>query len=432
MKLKYFGRAAWAGAVSAGIVLGIAACGQDNTIDYLFVANAKNNPGQINVYLVDSESGKLKQIADSPYPSGATPGGRNPVALATVTLKLANGKEQPYLYALNHDDDSIVQFAVGTDAKLYPEKTYNTPGGSPTSMKINAAGTYLYVVDAFQPQYNATNPGPGDIVVYPISQADGSLGSPVVDTATGTDYFPTCNNPVDLTVLDDNAFVYVIDDPAGQPPKIANTVSSSNVGANGTSVNQYVASPPCTAASGQISAFAVQSDGTLSQVAGSPFAAGTTPTAIIGDPTSSVVYAVDYQNNALLTFTAASNGTLTPVASVATGPGQGPNALTMDASGSYLYVADYSGTVSIFAVGSVPGTVTSASSFGVNSGPTYVYIEPSAGEYLYTAGFLDNTVYGAYLNPSTGILSSLQNDPFGAAGQPTAIAATIHRKYAQQ
>ena len=124
MKLRHIGQAAWAGAVSVALVLGVAACGQDNTIDYLFVANSKNNPGQINVYLVDSESGSLKQILDSPYQSGQTNGGRNPVSLVT-------SPNQQYLYALNHDDNTIVKFGIGTDAKLYPQNTYNTPGSGP-------------------------------------------------------------------------------------------------------------------------------------------------------------------------------------------------------------------------------------------------------------------------------------------------------------
>ena len=97
-------------------VLAIGACGQDNTIDYLFVTNAKNNPGQINVYLVDSLSGTLRQIKESPYPSG----GRNPQSIAATS----NGK---YLYVANHDDNTIVEFAVGTDAKIYPINTYQTP-----------------------------------------------------------------------------------------------------------------------------------------------------------------------------------------------------------------------------------------------------------------------------------------------------------------
>ena len=116
MKFSKSGQALLAIAVSIGIGLGITSCGESNTIDYLYVTGSKNNPGQISVYLVDQLSGALTRIKDSPYNSG----GRNPVAEITSP----NGKN---LYVLNHDDNTLVDFAIGTDAKLYPQHTYNTP-----------------------------------------------------------------------------------------------------------------------------------------------------------------------------------------------------------------------------------------------------------------------------------------------------------------
>jgi 6-phosphogluconolactonase (cycloisomerase 2 family) len=417
MKLRYIGRAVWAGAVSVGLAVGIAACGKDNTIDYLFVANAANSPGQINVYLVDGESGSLTQIPDSPYRSGATNGGRNPIALATTPNLL-------YLYVLNHDDNTIVKFGIGTDAKLYPQNTYNTPGNNPTSLRVNAAGTFLFVTDAFQPQYNATTPGPGAVVVYPINAADGTLGTPITDTTTGTPYFPVCNNPVDIDLLANGTTVYVVDDPASQPPKLAQSVASEAVGANGTSTIQYTASGGCTADSGQISAFTLGSSGALTPVAGSPFAVGVAPTAIASDPTSSFVYVADYTQNVLLAYAAQSNGGLTAIGNAAISTGTGPNSVTIDPSGAYVYVANYGGTLSAFGISST-GALTSLTGTAVNAGPTSVFVEPR-GKYLYTAGYVDNTVYGSELNTSSGTLNAVQGTPFPAAGQPTAIAAITH------
>jgi 6-phosphogluconolactonase (cycloisomerase 2 family) len=405
MKFNEVGRAVWAGAVSVSLALGIAACGKDNTIDYLFVANAKNNPGQINVYLVDSESGSLTQILDSPYPSGATNGGRNPVSLAALEPPSSSSSNVPFLYALNHDDNTIVQFEVGTDAKLYPEHTYNTPGGSPTAMKIGTdakGNSFLYVLDAFQAQYNATNPGPGAVVEYAIN-SDGSLG-------TGTSY-PVCNNPVDLVVLPNFSAVYVVDDPASQPPKLANTVSSTSVGANGTSTITYP-----------------------TVVTGSPFTAGSAPTAITSSANNNFLYVADLNLNSLLTFSISGTQALTEVSShVATGAA--PNALTLDPSGQYLYVANYGeNTVSAYSVNATSGVPSvlsgnNAGPYAVGTGPTYVYVEPSAGKYLYAADFVDATVYGTEITSTTGQLSAVQHTPFPAAGQSTAIAATIHRKY---
>lgn len=416
MKLRNIGRAAWAGAVSVGLVLGIAACGRDNTIDYLFVANSKNNPGQINVYLVDSESGTLTQILDSPYPSGGSGNGRNPISLKT-------SPNQKYLYALNHDDNTIVKFNIGTDAKLYPENTYNTPGTNPTAMAINSAGTYLYVTDAFEPQYNATSPGIGQLVVYPI-KADGELGTPTS--------YPVCNNPVDVNVLENGSNVYVVNDPAGQPPKLADSTASQTVGGNGTTTIAYTASGSCLADAGQITAFSVGSGGALTQTAGSPYAAGTTPVAIASDPLSRFVYVTDLVTSNLLGYTTSGNGQLNPMngGPFTTGTGAYPDAVIVDPRGEFVYVANYNANnVSAYAIAQgtgVPSSLAGSNGYGVTTGPTALLIEPNAGKYLYTSDFLDNSIYGLAVNASTGVLSAVQNDPFPAAGQPTAMAAVTH------
>ncbi len=76
MKFSQLGQLALASAVSAALVLGITACGQSNTIDFVYVASANNNPGQVYGFAADGESGALRQILGSPFPAG-----RNPIAL---------------------------------------------------------------------------------------------------------------------------------------------------------------------------------------------------------------------------------------------------------------------------------------------------------------------------------------------------------------
>jgi len=63
----------------------------------------------------------MRQIPTSPFPSG----GRNPVAAAVST-------DYTNLYVVNRDDNTIVQFVIGNDGKLYPQNTVNTPGVYPS------------------------------------------------------------------------------------------------------------------------------------------------------------------------------------------------------------------------------------------------------------------------------------------------------------
>ncbi len=171
MKLRKSGRALLATATTLGLGLGLTSCSPSNTIDYVYVTASKANPGQISVYRVDSESGALTQIQDSPYPSG----GRNPVGAVTSP----DGK---YLYVINKDDNSIVSFAIGTDGKLYPQQTCNTPGSEPVALAINTSETLLYVTDFYSPTtpggpvYSSANPGPGALVAYTVDKSSGKIG----------------------------------------------------------------------------------------------------------------------------------------------------------------------------------------------------------------------------------------------------------------
>src|SRR5208282_5637546 len=115
----------------------ITAC-ETLTVDFVFVLSSKaagaNQYGEIDVFEINSESGRMRQIPTSPFPSA----GRNPVAEA-VSADYQN------LFVVNQDDNTIVQFLIGSDGKVYPFDTVNTPGIFP--MAIAAGKSNLFVVD---------------------------------------------------------------------------------------------------------------------------------------------------------------------------------------------------------------------------------------------------------------------------------------------
>jgi len=385
MKLSKSGRIALASVVSLGLGFGATACGPSNTIDFLYVTASKQNPGQINVYKIDSEAGILYQITDSPYGSG----GRNPVA----DVASPNGKN---LYVINHDDNTIVEFAVGTDGKLYPQQTCNTPGSYPAQLAVNKAGTYLYVVETYQPNFSTSIPGPGALVAYAIN-ANGQLydsnGKSCGPVANGkTLFFPLGNNPVAINVLANGNFVYAVNE-----------------------------------SDATIAAFQVGSDGVLSSIG--LFNVGTNPNAVASDPTSKFLYVTDGASNQMYGFLVESNGSLVMMATPFKTDNL-PNAVAVDPRGVYVYVANYNANnVSAYSIDQSTGNATplaGPSIYAVGNGPLCLLIEPSEGRYIYTANFLGNTVSGLALNPATGGLSAVQNTPFGAAQQPTCSAAITH------
>src|SRR5579863_2283511 len=133
MKLRFSGKRLLAAASIFGASLAMTSCGPGNTVDYVYVTSNRQNPGQVNAYVLDSLSGALVQLLDSPYPSG----GRNPVYDVTSP----DGK---YLYVANHDDNTVVMFAIGVDGKLYPLQTVNTPGTEPAALAISPDGSKLF------------------------------------------------------------------------------------------------------------------------------------------------------------------------------------------------------------------------------------------------------------------------------------------------
>ncbi|MBB6142752.1 6-phosphogluconolactonase (cycloisomerase 2 family) [Silvibacterium bohemicum] len=402
MKFSKTGHALLAAAVSLGVGLGITSCGQSNTIDYLYVTASKNTPGQISVYRVDQESGALTQIQDSPYSSG----GRNPVAEVTSP----NGAD---LYVVNQLDSTIVEFAIGTDGKLYPQHTTTTPGAFPQAIAINAAGTFLYVAVTFQPNFSILNVGPGALVAYPIN-SDGSLGTAV---ANGTlSYFPVQTNPLSVNVTANGNFVYVVNQ--NTTPQVATGANANGTGA------------ATSGTGGTVSAFAVGSGGVLTAIPGSPFTSGVSPNASASDPTSRFYYVTDSATNQLIAYNIAANGALIPLEGGPFATSVFPDAVTIDPSGTYIYVANFnSNSISAYTITQstgAPSGLAGATTISTDTGPTCVLVDPAFGRFVYTSNFLGNSISGFQLNTNTGVLTGAENSPFPTAGQPTCAAAVTH------
>jgi 6-phosphogluconolactonase len=424
MKFSQLGQLALASAVSAALMLGITACGQSNTIDFVYVASAGAQTGTIYAYAADGESGALTQIVGSPFPAG-----RNPIALLTAP-------NNSVVYALNHDDNTVIEYIAGSDGKLFAQNTYNPKSGTnPNGMAISPDGKTLYVVEAYgldpnNNPYSATTPGVGALVAFAVN-ADGSLGA---ETS-----YQTCNNPVAVSVVPDGSAVYVVNDPAGQLTTLIDTVAQQNRGATGSATVTYPEVGNCSGGTnpvGQISTYVVSSGGTLTPGSGSPYKAGVAPVGIATDPTGRFTYVVDYRQNVILSYAIQSAGVIEPLVTSSTTTGNLPSAITVDPRGKYIYVSNYgAGTVSGYAlnnVSGVPSALSGSSSTSTEPGPAAVSIENSIGRYIYTANFVGNSVSGLYFDPNAGTTSQVQNTPFTGPSKATAVTTVRHGDHAVQ
>src|ERR1017187_2228222 len=393
--------------LAAGLVT---ACGT-LTVDFVFVTSARaagpNNYGEVNVFEVNSESGFMRQIPTSPFPSG----GRNPVAEAPSA-------DSTTLYVINQDDNTIVQFIVGNDGKLYPQNTLNTPGVFPLAVAVTA--NYLYVTDTYQPLPTCSTAAPcsGSVAAYPILNAAAAqalnppqpadtLGSPVANASISANYWP-----LNLT---------------GNPTHVL-TPTAITTAASGAYV--YVTAFDATSGGGYVFGFTVNADGTLAAMTGSPFAAGTHPSSIAADPGGNYVYVTDFAEGDVLAFSVGS-GPLTPVAGGPFTAGNAPSAIVIDKTGKYAYVANsLDANVTAYSISngvlSFLGGSSTPAAYATGIQPVAIGIDPSLNQYLYTANFLGNTVSGFQLNATDGTLLNSQNSPYPSNANPTAVAAIPH------
>jgi 6-phosphogluconolactonase (cycloisomerase 2 family) len=376
------------------------------TVDFVFVASSKaagpNNYGEINIFEVNSESGRMRQIPASPVPSG----GRFPIAEAVSS-------DYQNLFVVNQDDNNIVQFVIGNDGKLYPYNTVNTPGIFPLGVAANSSN--LFVVDTYQPLPSCSTAAPcsGSIAVFPLAAGGSASSAPCTATV--------CIQPAATNAgISANYWPLKL---AGKPADVI-VPTGVNVLASGAFV--YVSAYDSSVApnAGYVFGFSVGSGGVLTPLAGSPFAGGILPSAIASDASSKYVYVTDYTSSNVRGFSVAS-GQLIPLAGSPFPTGNAPSAIVVNPSFSFAYVTNSTDS-SISAYSMSNGVLTRIGNYPTGLQPVAIGIDPSTNHFLYTANFLGNDVSGFQLSQTAGTLLVSQFSPYPSNSQPTAIAAIPH------
>lgn len=390
MKFRLTGQIALALLVSLAVGLGISACGSSYTIGFVYAISGKDNPGRVSAYKIDSDSGALTFTKDRSYPTGQLP-----VAgvVSPGPYKLASSVPVQMLYVVNNGDNTIINYAIGADGKLFAQHTVNTAGTSPVAVAVDKAGKFLYVADTFAPGFSATLPGPGQIDIFAIG-TDGSI--PATPTATVSAGL----KPTGITVLPNGSFVYVVQ--------------------QGTQ---------------SIGAFSADGTGKLTPLA-SNIHAGIEPFAIVVDPKGRFIYVTDSTQNLLLAYLVQTDGLLSPLINGPFRTDLRPRGLVIDGRGLFLYTANFNANnVGAYAIDQATGnpTAVATSSNTTGAGPTCVAIEPATGRFVYVSNFIDGTLTGAKLSNLTGALVPLQNSPYNTqTGDTTCVAAVASGSHAIQ
>jgi YVTN family beta-propeller protein len=385
-------------AVTGLVVASLLSACQLVTIDFVYLAGSPStsNGDNIEIFAADSQSGALRK-----GPASANSGGASPVAMA-LTGDYLN------LYVANQDNSSVVHFTIGTNGTLTKKDSVTLPD-APTSLAVNAAGTYLFVVSGTT---SAT------LTVYPLSS--GTIGSAATqEVLTVPGFAGDTIISTGVTALANNNEVYVT----------AYDQSAYNPGGTTTS----------NANPGWLFGFTVGSGGALTPTGSSPYKAGVKPSGLVGDPTSRFVYVTDFASNHLIGYTVQSSGVLTFLINGPFKTGSEPSAVAIDPRGKYLYVANsLDASVSAFIIDLATGTpsaavnVTGASVNSTDTQPMALVVDPALGRFVYTANFLGNSISGFRLDPNAGSLTPAQATPFPSGPKPTAIVCVPHGNHSTQ
>jgi len=359
------------------LLIGLTSCSSNNALlnsgAGLLYETAQGNT-TISAFTVDLGTGGLSAI-DNSVGTGALP---SAIAIAPT----ANA-----LFVANSGSNSISSYAINSDGSLTEESATTPTGATPVALAMDSGGKFLFVA----------NQASSNVSVFTISGTAlaAVAGSPFTTVPVGVKY-PNGTLPSGVAVSGSGKFLYVTN-------QLTNFVSAFSISASGAlaplGVPLYdVGNGPFGIAvspnggflyvtnsgdpSNNISVFGIcdsvttscanpnSPDGTLTQVTGSPFAAGLGPVAITFDPNFNFAYVVDKGSNTVSQYAyGTGTGALLPLSppTISTGLTPVSIALRVGATGTnigntltnptdYVYVANNgAGTISVFTLTTTTG-----------------------------------------------------------------------------
>ncbi len=360
-------------------IAGCIGCGSTSS-HYVYATIPAAN--QIIAYREDPNSGVLTQISGSPYSVGA--------GVRSLVFH-PSGK---FLYAANPgqggtSENDISLFTIASDGVLteVTPRTSLAPNASqPQLLAMDSAGAFLYVM----------NTGSNNISVFSIDSSNGALqqvaGSP----------FSIGLLPLNMQLSPSGNFLFV---------SVAGGTNGSNDGSIATySVNSGVLSLiGLTSTEGvnpfglainaagtflyaansggqsnsstSISAFTVDSSGSLGTVPGSPIDEGyATPIAMIFDPSGTYLYVADQGSSNVAVFSITSAGLPTPATTSgfanAFATESSPAFLVADPTGKYLFVGNQGSGAGIQSFGASGGFLILLTTYPVGNTPSSIAVLP--------------------------------------------------------
>ncbi len=212
--------------------------------------------GEITVFAADPNTGRLVLVLNQQIKDPLTQLQTTYFGVGNTPAMLAVAGS--CLFTLNSADQTVTPYAVGSNGQLTSTTNTLLPTGATRATSIIAGGNSVYITDAGAANTNT----PGQVLTFSVGAATCSL-----NTITGgaSQNIAPASNPV-----------YSLVDSKGVRFYVANQSSTNTTNANSS-----------------ISAFNIQTNGTLQQLpdlGNNPYAVGAGPVCMVEDPSNQYIY----------------------------------------------------------------------------------------------------------------------------------------------
>ena len=437
-----------AGAIGSAAVTGVSVSCRALVAKFLYIPNRVTN--NVSAFAVNASTGALTAISGSPFPAGAAP---------VFAQTDPSGK---FLYVGNQGQWSIESASVSGYSIDVGTGALTAVPNSPFNLTASMGVPYLTTA-TFHPTRNfayfpvTERPSPGgsaSLVSASINTTTGELTalptSPSSPGSPSTFYEGVFNSTgsrlyfaLQLGSPTGSLATYPVDPSTGAISATFNAIATGGVIPVRPVIDPAGRFLYTANLSGGVAAFAISpTDGSLTAVAGSPFATGTGKwgNGAVIHPSGQFIYIAtrDSLNSDALGIAAfsidASTGVLAPIAGSPIATTSVDSIVSfpiIDPKGKFLYVngptaGTIEGTIEGYSISKTTGVLTAipGSPFATGSG-TLVYMDPS-GQYLYSVGQNSNDIRSYSVNPTTGALTLVNTLPTGTSPGWTLGMSGLH------
>jgi 6-phosphogluconolactonase (cycloisomerase 2 family) len=317
--------------------------GCTTSTDFMYVANTSNSaaspPSVAGFSLTTTTIAATGTTAATSTLSLATTPG-SAYSLGYIPSAMTINPANSYLYVASLTG-GIYLYVINSNGSITVQNN-GTPvvsGFIASSLQVDTTGAYLIVSGASLSTTNAV------VYVYSIASATGLLSAAGHLTVSK----PGASNRLTIAANDVNVFLTLGTGGTEAFTFVSTTGALTDVGnlatLAATNADQSVATNPTgtfafvteTGTAG-VRVLTIGTNGGLTEVSGSPFAAGTGPTGILVDSSGSYVYVTNRTDNTISGFVLAANGTLTQITGSPFSTGTTPLDIAEDATGKYVGV----------------------------------------------------------------------------------------------